>query len=370
MVNKECRNYLKELGYKDSDIEKRIQETWTNMFEGPEDERIYFESGEKGGYLLDTGNHDVRSEGQSYGMMMSLMMDRRDIFDRIWKWTMDHMYITEGHHRGYFAWSWWPDGTSNSDGPAPDGEEFFAMALLFASKRWGDGEGIFEYSRQAKDLLRRVIRKGEHEGGMTLFNTENYQVKFIAEVEFTDPSYHLPHFYEYWALWCYPEDREFWLKAAEVSREFLPKACHPETGLSAEYSFYDGSPNHYNGFGHFYSDSYRVAANLGVDALWNGPRFWQKKIIDNLQHFFKDIKPEEYRRYAVDGTPLDDKCLHPTGLLATLAAGSLATSGNLADEYVRRFWNTPLRKGDRRYFDNCLYLFALLALSGRYRPFE
>ena len=34
---------------------------------------------------------------------------------------------------------------------------------------------------------------------------------------------------------------------------------------------------------------------------------------------------------------------------------------------VRQFWETPLRKGDRRYYDNCLYMFAFLALSGNYR---
>lgn len=41
--------------------------------------------------------------------------------------------------------------------------------------------------------------------------------------------------------------------------------------------------------------------------------------------------------------------------------------GPNAEVCVRRFWNTPLRDGPRRYYDNCLYFFALLALSGRYR---
>ncbi|MMZ69115.1 Reducing end xylose-releasing exo-oligoxylanase [compost metagenome] len=46
---------------------------------------------------------------------------------------------------------------------------------------------------------------------------------------------------------------------------------------------------------------------------------------------------------------------------------SLATEGANARASVELFWNTPLRTGDRRYYDNCLYFFALLALSGRYR---
>jgi oligosaccharide reducing-end xylanase len=82
--------------------------------------------------------------------------------------------------------------------------------------------------------------------------------------------------------------------------------------------------------------------------------------------------------YEVDGTPLSQPALHPVGLLATTAQASLAISAplsldaddksvRLAAEWVERFWNEPLRKGDRRYYDNCLYLFAFLALSGNYK---
>jgi oligosaccharide reducing-end xylanase len=39
----------------------------------------------------------------------------------------------------------------------------------------------------------------------------------------------------------------------------------------------------------------------------------------------------------------------------------------IAKKWVLWFWNQPLRKGVRRYYDNCLYMFALLALSGNYR---
>lgn len=39
----------------------------------------------------------------------------------------------------------------------------------------------------------------------------------------------------------------------------------------------------------------------------------------------------------------------------------------VAKKWVEWFWNQPMRKGVRRYYDNCLYMFALLALSGNYR---
>ena len=48
---------------------------------------------------------------------------------------------------------------------------------------------------------------------------------------FTDPSYHLPAFYELWARWGPERDRAFWAKAASVSRDFFVKSADPKTGL-------------------------------------------------------------------------------------------------------------------------------------------
>ena len=82
-------------------------------------------------------------------------------------------------------------------------------------------------------------------------------------------------------------------------------------------------------------------------------------------------------KYKIDGTVCVDekgnpeKALHPIALLATLAQTTLACSPSNrsnAEKIIRRFWETPLRTGERRYYDNCLYLFAMLALSGKYKP--
>lgn len=82
--------------------------------------------------------------------------------------------------------------------------------------------------------------------------------------------------------------------------------------------------------------------------------------------------------YQIDGTVIDQPALHPVGMLATTAQGTLAIperldgvelseTGKLAREWVERFYKEPMRKGKRRYYDNCLYVFAYLALSGNYR---
>ncbi|MBS4209330.1 glycosyl hydrolase family 8 [Bacillus sp. FJAT-50079] len=365
---REYRNLLSEYGYDLPAIEEKIEQTWDDIFYGDENTRIYYTDREKGAYLLDTGNLDVRTEGMSYGMMMAVQLDKKEEFDRLWYWSKKYMYMAKGLHKGYFAWSCNPDGTKRSHGPAPDGEEYFALALFFASHRWGDGPEPFDYSTQAKDILRTCLHQGEDGIGYPMWNKENKLIKFVPEVEFSNPSYHLPHFYELFALWAYPEDRAFWKEAARASRAYIKLACHPKTGLAPEYAFYDGTPNHIRGYGHFFSDSYRVASNIGLDHEWFRGHESEIKIANNIQAFFVHKDPNDYRRYTIEGEPFEEKSLHPVGLIATNAMASLATDGGpYAKQLVDLFWQTPVRTGVRRYYDNCLYMLAILALSGKFK---
>ena len=372
---KNYRNVFLEIGKSEEEINKRLDEIFNEIFYG--EDKYYFTTEDgKMGYLVDTGNDDTRTEGISYGMMMCVQLDKKKEFDQLWTWAMTNMYMAEGENKHYFAWSVATDGSKNADGPAPDGEEFFAMALIFAGHRWGDGEGIYDYSLMAKNLLRDCIHHEELYGGHNMWNADGL-IKFVPGLEFTDPSYHLPHFYELFAENCYEEDRDFWKKAAEASREYLKKTCHPETGLSPEYSYYDGKPypDHTTFGGRhdwYYSDAYRTIANIALNYEWfaKGTDFgeWSRETANKLQRFFGGLSEENSRRiYEIDGSVLEGDALHPVAITATNAAASLAADNEFSKKMVEEFWNTPLRTGVRRYYDNCLYIFAFLALSGNYR---
>ncbi|MBQ6106241.1 MAG: xylanase [Lachnospiraceae bacterium] len=376
---KKYRNVFAEIGKSEAEIEARLNEAFDTFFYD-EEERIFHPAGEDMGYLEDTGNNDARTEGMSYGMMMCVQRNMKEEFDRIWKWSKTYMYMDTGFNEGYFAWSCKTDGTKNAYGPAPDGEEFYAMALLFASHRWGDGEGIFNYSHEAKEILRACLHKGENgREGFPMWNRENGQILFVPGSPHTDPSYHLPHFYELFAQWAYEEDRPFWKRAAQVSREFLAKACHPETGLNSEYANFDGTPMDkplpWGNFGTFFSDAYRTAANIGLDCEWFGEDAGQAAAPLRMMKFFGTDLEAVRCSYTIEGKPLERPVLHPVGLVATIAQSTLSVPYSdkpdsdfaVAKQWVEWFWNQPLRKGVRRYYDNCLYLFALLALSGNYR---
>ncbi|MBE5850794.1 MAG: xylanase [Lachnospiraceae bacterium] len=374
-------NYFEKAGYPADEIERRLSDIFDTLFYGSEDEKIYHETGDMG-YIVDTGNIDARTEGMSYGMMMCVQLDHKEEFDRIWKWARTNMYLSEGRNQGFFCWSNALDGSKNSDGPAPDGEEYFAAALLFASHRWGDGEGIFEYSREACDILHNMIREADGTRGRGMFDRENHLIRFVPEVDFTDPSYHLPHFYELFSQWAYPEDRTFFAKAASASRQYLHKACHELSGLCAEYSYYDGTPYEKGGeiwgkHDWYYSDAYRTIMNIALDHVWFCKDEWQE--IEGsrfINCMCRKVGEDNWGKVLDwDGTVRSEDVLHPTAVIATNAAAYALVSDEESDDVLKlnakkclaKFWDTPLRQGERRYYDNCLYLFAFLLLSGRYR---
>lgn len=183
------RNVFAEYGYPEAEIQRRVEQTFETIFYGNEEERFYHEVGADMAYIEDTGNHDVRTEGMSYGMMACVQMNRREEFDRLWKWTRTYMYIEDGPCKNYFAWSCATDGSKNAEGPAPDGEEYFAMALFFAADRWGNGTGIFHYADEARAILRECIHKGEPgHPGEPMWDTSRHLIKFITNFHLSNQS--------------------------------------------------------------------------------------------------------------------------------------------------------------------------------------
>ena len=363
-------NYLAEIGITDAKAAELVQNAFNTIFFDPE-ENFCHHTDEDAWCMVDTGNIDARTEGMSYGMMMCVQMDRQDIFDRLWTFSDRYMRLTSGPNAGYFAWSVNLEGRHNAEGPAPDGEEYFAMALLMASARWGDRDGLFAYSAQAREILRHVVH--QHElvpGGQPMWDPENYLIRFVPGMLISDPSYHLPHFYELFAEKADEADRPFWKKAAEESRKYIVKSAHPVTGLSPEYAEYSGEIKLlFRKPWEYYSDAYRVAENIALDHIWFGPHPEQDDVCTRLQDFFATQDMDNLQAYKLDGTPQDEPAMHPTAIKAILGAASVCSKSTHRLDFLRLFADTPLRKGNRRYYDNCLYFFCLLMLTGHYRVY-
>ncbi len=435
----EYRNLFVEQGHAPAEVRAKIDNAFQQLFHGDAlSERVYFEAGSNANgplaYVTDWANNDARTEGMSYGMMIAVQMNKKREFDALWNWSNTYMLITDPKNPnvGYFAWSMNTDGTPRSTGPAPDGEEYYAMALLFAARQWGNGQGIYNYQAQAERILRGMrhhpvltgtgpfcIHPGDtpfvyYPGKLTSPNrterlqartdlaielkgegktppqiqrphgnpsrtetsgpmvSERYKmVRFVPNVGggFTDASYHLPAFYELFARWGPQEDRAYWLKAADVSRELFYRVVGPNTGLSPDRSNFDMTPlidrnGHATPFSY---DSWRTVSNWSVDYSWwrKDPR--ETELSDRIQRFLISQGISIFAdQYTLQGKPLSAR--HSPGMVATTAAGGLAaTHGANEKAFVEELWRTPIPVGEQRYFDGMLYLMSMLHCSGNFR---
>src|SRR5665213_1887176 len=119
------RDLFAEQGHSKRESGAKIAAAFQQLFHGDKNtQAIYYDAGKNANgplaYVTDIANHDARTEGMSYGMMIAVQMDRKAEFDAIWNWANTYMLITDPQNPsvGYFAWSMHTDGTPRSDSPA------------------------------------------------------------------------------------------------------------------------------------------------------------------------------------------------------------------------------------------------------------
>jgi oligosaccharide reducing-end xylanase len=364
------------LGKSGVEVKRKVDDTFNRLFFGDRDtQRVYYPVGSDMAYVKDVANNDVRTEGMSYGMMIAVQMDRKEVFDRLWKWTKTYMQVGAGPHRGYCSWHCTTEGAVLDSTAASDGEEWFVTSLFFASARWGEGQGIYAYRAEAQKMLVTMLHKETepgHAGVTNMFDGETNLVAFVPAEggnRFTDPSYQVPHFYELWAAWA-DRDNRFWRDAAAASRKLIQNAADPKTGLSPDYAEFGGRPWDFRGRGHneFRFDAWRVAMNVALDWLWFGKEPWEVAQSERMLDFFRSEGIGRYgNQYTLDGRKLSGD--HSAGLVAMNAVAALASTRVDRADFIREFWNTPVPSGHYRYYDGMLYMLAMLQLSGNFRVY-
>ncbi|MBN2744841.1 MAG: glycoside hydrolase [Marinilabiliaceae bacterium] len=380
---REYPNLFLEAGYAQSEIDQKVDKAYHDLFEGPN--RIYFEVGDSMGYVSDLKNHDARTEGMSYGMMVAVQLNKKEVFDRIWRWSKAYMQHQQGPREGYFAWSIHPQTLKkNAEGSASDGELYYVTALLFASNRWGNDTGI-NYYGEARRILDAMWKKDGTGSVYHLFNIEHKQISFVPEGRgylWTDPSYHLPAFLEIWAEYAKDGHEQFYRDCADTSRVFLHRACHPVTGLNADYTEFSGKPFSAPWMpAAFRYDSWRVPMNVAMDFVWYHKDVqWQTDYARRFQAFLRSQGIDTFvDQYNLDGSTPDfilqagefKKLRHSLGLISTAACASLMLRDAQSMAFVHKLWNAKLEPYEDGYFDpyydGLLYLFSLMHLSGKYQ---
>jgi hypothetical protein len=331
-------------------------------------------------------------------------------------------------------------GTPN-DGPAPDGECWMATAIFIAASKWGstgaDGSTI-NYAAMANNMVQTYlhtedwyVRDGYNGGsnaltnmfdtnhhaawngssntGLPCFVPVNYTTSGsnqLPDYQFTDPSYNLPAFTQYWAKYA-SNDNTTWSWIASQERALLKNATNngangnSSTGLSPNYSTFAGvgyQSGGNMGFGPvFTSDASRVAAsNITLDWMWwgdpsNSTDFgwqnnWANTFINGFwsrsqQSFYAGGDPKEtYGRnwYASNLYTNGSALLNPAGdhnegiaaqnAVAVELANNSADAWYFVDELEDEFQPANNVTYGSPYWDGSLYLIGLMEATGTFQP--
>ena len=367
------RNILQEAGYSQEEINSKLQAIKQQFFEGDaENGRLYYELGSDEAYILDTGNNDVRTEGLSYGMMICVQLDMQTEFDKLWRFTKNHSMHKSGANKGYLAWQLNTDGSIKDGNAAPDGDEYIATALMFAAGRWGNNSTGIDYWKEANYILDNMLSKGHYinSSHVNMFNAD-HQIVFVPFAQsavHTDPSYHMPAFYELWSKWA-NNNRQFWKACADKSREMYPLFAHETTGLMPDYAEFNGGPRAGEHAGFRY-DAWRCAMHMATDYMWFKGSENEYNQTKKLLDFFNGVGVKDYvALYELNGNPVYDAD-HSPGLVGCNAVGAMISDQKYAWDFVDDFFEMTFPTGHFRYYDGCLYFLSYLHASGNFKMYK
>jgi len=318
-------------GHTQAESDAKVASAWSTLFNPSGSGTIYYNGpGSNESYVQDIYNNDVRTEGMSYGMTIAVQLNHQTEFDRLWSWVKNHM----ANGTGEIRWKCSTSGSGCAGGGAPDGEEYFATALIFASHRWGDSTGPAKiaYSTEAKWVLDLIRTK--------YFNSQYHLIKFGSGSNNVDPSYVLPAFYEVWA--CFDTaNADFWKESATAGRAYMQKVVDSNGVCPYQASFTATSPQAAN------ADSTRCPVNLMMD--------WNMFAKDPWQRDTYAVKFGAYSSSRNNGGA-------SVGCNSTLGFGLPASSGKA---FVDKLWSTGVPSHD--YWNGVLYMLGMVHVSGNFR---
>jgi oligosaccharide reducing-end xylanase len=369
------------LGKSDDETNAKIDATYRQLFYGdassseplnygdPSTKAIYFLTGtnKDQALIFDVLHSDTRTEGIGLGMMITVELDKRDDFDRLWRYAKSNQY-SSGPNQGYF-----PSFCDNGDNTIvfacndPFGLEEIATALLLARGRWQSTPGTIDYGQEASILLDLIRYKEAYSCGIVdgvtgTFDLNSklvYSVPKVTSANISQPSLAMPAYYE---LWQQATGDAFWSQAATAARAYWKVSSDLTTGLMPLQAAFDGTP--VPGWDTFKAESYRTFINMALDCIWSGSQPWVVDESNLLLHFFYGQGINTYSgEYSLDGTVVDSE--HQAALVA--ANGALAAIATMEQntEFIQAVWDLTLPTGKSRYFPGIMDMMALLILSGQ-----
>ncbi len=378
------------LGQSDADIKEKIDSSFNQLFHGDSGlQAIYFTNGDDQAYIRDLYHDDIRTEGIGYGMLICVQLNKRDEFDRLWRYAKANMQVQSGPAAGYFNNSACDAAPVTKTTCAdPFGLQQMVMALLFAHNRWSGMTATVDYAAEVTALFNLMRHKLEEtdggivdgdiaDGANDTFDDKTalaFDLPRQTDPPRTRPSIEMPAYYD---LWAQATGDRFWRRAASAARGYWPLSAHPKTGLVPVASDFEGTP--IAGLEMFKQEAYRTQINVVIDAIWSGASTsgtstapgvdetsWGVDENNKLLQFFLSQGINGYgSQFSLDGKSVLDST-HDPALVAANGVSAVIATIDQRETFIAQLYNMPTPIGSLRYFQGLLYMLGLLIGAGQF----
>ena len=295
------------------------------------------------------------SEGQGYGMVLTVYFGDKTQFDGLWKFARKNTRPDLGLMGWKVNCGGFDKYEGGGGGTATDGDTDIGFALVAAVDQWGD-----EYRQPALEYLgnlKRVDFTTCKASGRVMSTAGNWG----GGCDFSNTSYFMPGYYRVFAQFS---GDPFWTKAADDAEALYLLSRDPSTGLMPNEVDERGAPHDnevyvdYNGC--------RTPWRAAADYLWYGTPE-AKSADDKMTEWVDSIGiGKVVDGYFIDGRP-KGKYTQQNPWVGGWACGAMTKSQEIVNRFAADFKSIDDDEGG--YYGSSLRSLYLLMLSGNFwRP--
>ncbi len=311
------------------------------------------------GRIIDYEKNDVTtSEGQSYMMLRSLIMEDKKTFDKVFMWSKYNLQ----QNGKLFGWLWGKNEMGEykllDNNSASDADVDIATALLLAYEKWGS----YYYLEEALNIIRAIWDEETKQIDGHLVLMPGYK-QAMDEKNELNPSYFSPYSFRLFQKY---DELHDWNMLIDSSYYFLNKATSAtKTGLPPNwFVIKDGNVLLDNSERSDFSyDAVRVFARIYIDYKESGEKR-AKPILEKSKFFVSKWKTERkmYTNYKYNGE-LRDKNEYPGSIAILIPAINLYNKKIAEEIYTQKlepYVENPINwRNKKDYYSKNLVWFGL-----------
>jgi endoglucanase len=322
------------------------------------------------------GNKQCVSEGQGYGMIITVLMAGADPFA---KNTYDGLYqyykAHPGNHSYLMAWAQGKNCKDLDKSSATDGDMDIAYSLLLANKQWGS-KGEINYLQEAQYAIASIM---EHE-----VNPHTHSILLSDAIEYDSKDYDdtrssdfMPANFKAFEIATHDHR---WGKVIDINYKlfsYMQQTFSLDAGLIPDFIRHlnkkpaPAQPNYlespYDGYYNY--NACRVPWRIATDYLLTGDKR-AKAINDKINHWIRETtqnKPDNLSAgYTLAGNDIKHRYFEALSFIGPFAVSAMTDKKN--QQWLNDVWDylVNFKLKDYDYYDNSIKLLNMIILSGNY----